>query len=861
MRRFGLCIVSLLLTFSSTILAQSSPKLSEVEAKLRKSLIKDLAYEVRLNLSETEPLYTGLMTISFQLVENAALRIDFTEGTVMTLTDRTGQPIAFTYDGEAIRLAKGTLSQGSHALNISYSAPYSKSRMGLFRYKDKLDGKVYVFSDFQPYDANRLYPLFDQPDLRAPLTLEVEVPESWQLVSTTRESSIKAAKKGRRLWTFPATQPLPPYLYSLHGGPFAVWQDPLSPFASRLFARASQAKNVRFAEWFDFTRYAIEYFEKLTDIPYPFIKLDQMLVPEFGGGMENVASVTYSEGYIYPGVRTQAERSFVLSIILHELAHMWFGNLVTTSWWDNLWLNESFASYMQILAQADHPDFRDSWEGNHRSKFVAIRADALPTTHPIVQAVADTNSTNFDRITYNKGAAFLRVFHQKVGDESFKKGLNLYLKTHAFGNATIADWVKAFEKASGQDLKGFVDSWTLTAGTNELRAEKTCSKDGKLEQLTLVQTAPATHPTLREHTNRVDLYSIQGGQAKKYASIKAQINGERTKLALADAACPDLVFPNADDSDFSNIVWAAEELAFLLKHGEGLEDPLLKLNMMSSLFVEVEMGRIPVQGYTDLILRVLEREKNSHVLDFALRQLMNLKRFYLDIIPDLGKRKEFASKAAQSLSKAYQVPNRSDSDRIDVFGEMISMLLLVEDLKSLEAIWQKPAQWRVGLEPNDNRWLILQAMNLLGSKQAKAWAEQLKAKDTTNSGDKSYLAFQVQTWPYQKKLDTVKEIMLGKANYRQAEVNSIFESVFSPVKRDEWARFIENESLALAQVASKESSKDLATAFIRNLTVPLCNAKDKARYEKLLAMNWTQNLMDLLRDQQVSSQRCLGLQL
>ncbi len=238
-----------------------------------------------------------------------------------------------------------------------------------------------------------------------------------------------------------------------------------------------------------------------------------------------------------------------------------------------------------------------------------------------------------------------------------------------------------------------------------------------------------------------------------------------------------------------------------------------------------------------------------------------VRRIYLDAIPDLGKRKDFAIKAGQALSAAYQVPKRTVSDRIDVFADMVAMLVLSEDLKSLEAIWEQPSKWRIGLKPNVNRWLILQAMNILGSTKAKVWAEQMKSKDSSNSGDKSYLAFQVQSWSYEKKLDTVKQIMQGKSNYRQAEINSIFAATFNPTKRHERVKFIDSEFLDLAQVASKESSRDLATAFIRSFAMPLCEQKDKVRYEKLLAMSWTKNLIDVLRDQEVISQRCQGLRL
>lgn len=859
MRRLVSKLVTFLLGFSfaSLALAQASPKLREDEAKLRKSLITDLSYKVNLKLSESDPEYHGLMTILFHMTDQQPLRIDFSQGKVESLSDRNGKAVPFQYDGEAIRLAKDALKRGPNEFRIRYSAPYSNGRFGLFRYKDSLDGKVYVFSDFQPYDANRLYPLFDQPDLRAPMTLEVEVPESWQVVSTTMETSVaKAGTKGRSVWTFPATPALAPYLYSLHAGPFHVWKDPLSRLPSRLFGRASQARQVRYEEWFQYTRHALEFFEQLTGIPYPFGKMDQMLVPEFRGGMENVAAITYSEGFINPGVRTRIEQLITASVIMHELAHMWFGNLVTTSWWDNLWLNESFASYMESLAMADHPEFRDYWEDVHTMKTKGLRADAYPTTHPIVQAVPDTNSTNFDRITYNKGAAFLRVFHQRVGDVNFRKGLNLYLKTHAYGNATIEDWVKAFEKASGKPLKDFVDSWTLTAGSNTLEAAKVCSKDGRLEKLTVVQTAPEAHPTLRTRSNTIDLYSIRDGKATTYARLKADISGKTTDVPVNNLKCPDLVFLNADDSDFVHLNWNNGEKAFLLKYGERIAEPLLKLNMMSSLFTEAEQGRIPLQDYVTLLLRVIEQDQNRNVLDFARGSLSQMRNLYLYYVPDLEKRRNVASTSAQALERAFHTKGRSDGDRISIFAEMLSMLLLAENRQRLETLWEQSDRWKPALEHQGNRWTLLQSLQLLGSPKAKAWADQLKAQDQTSAGEKSYLAFEVMGWPYAKRAETVASIAAGKSAYSIADINSIMSAAFHPVRRQDMVRFLNESFLTTAQSASQNSSIFVALALVNNITPTLCDASDDARYEKVLTMSWTKNLLDTQRDQQETSRRC-----
>ena len=389
------------------------------------------------------------------------------------------------YNQWFITLAAADLVAGHNSVIVSYERAHSTDGEGLHRYKDATDGKVYLYSHFEPAAAHQMFALFDQPDLKATFRLTVSAPKDWQVISTRRETAIEDRGATRR-WTFPATPVLSPYNFSLHAGPYHVWEDNTGKYPMRLFARQSVASQVSPKDWFRYTSRGLEYFDSYFGIPYPFAKYDQVLVPQFiYGAMENAAAVTFTESrFLSPSVMTASDRENLSSTILHEMAHQWFGDLVTMKWWNGLWLNESFASYMEKLASAESEEFGDPALQMYRGKRGAYRTDQSITTHPIEVPVASTANAfdNIDSITYSKGASVLHQLRQSIGAETFRQGVNDYLTRHAYGNATLDDFIGALSKASGRDLKPWAQEWLYQPGVNSLRAEFDCA-DGKLSRL------------------------------------------------------------------------------------------------------------------------------------------------------------------------------------------------------------------------------------------------------------------------------------------------------------------------------------------------------------------------------------------
>jgi aminopeptidase N len=334
--------------------------LTQADAANRSAMVGDVAYEVYVDLTESDG-YTGRVNIAFKAVSaTRPLTLDFGGGTVDEL-NINGQRIDADYNGAFIALPAGAIVDGRNEVRIAYRRPYSTDGSGVYRFVDPEDDRPYVYTYLWPYYANRLFPAFDQPDLKATYKLTVRAPRDWTVVSAARETSVEA-DGGSAVWTFPPTERFSTYIFSLHAGPYTVWEDRAGDVPIRLFARQSLAPHVPVEEWLDVTRRGLTFYGDYFGIPYPFHKYDQLIVPDSTiGAMENVAAVTFAESFVQRGPSTRFQREDRANVILHEMAHMWFGNLVTKEWWNGLWLNESFATYMASLAVAEATDFKGAW--------------------------------------------------------------------------------------------------------------------------------------------------------------------------------------------------------------------------------------------------------------------------------------------------------------------------------------------------------------------------------------------------------------------------------------------------------------------------------------------------------------------
>jgi aminopeptidase N len=525
--------------------------------------------------------------------------------------------------------------QADNELEVVAECAYTNSGEGLHRFTDPVDQRVYLHSQFETNDAHRVYACFDQPNLKTTFELEVLAPADWKVVSNaapdvapdTLDDDPATARTAR--WHFPPTPPLATYVTAVVAGAYHVVRDSYAGRAGEiplgLFCRRSLAEHLDSDELFAVTKQGFEFFERAFARPYPFGKYDQLFVPEFNAGaMENAGAVTILEEYLFRSRVTDTAFETRASTILHEMAHMWFGDLVTMAWWDDLWLNESFATYMATLAQAEGTRWREAWTTfANEEKTWAYRQDQLSTTHPIAADIVDVEAveTNFDGITYAKGASVLKQLVAWVGREPFFAGLRAYFDAHEWGNSTLADLLSALEDASGRDLSAWSKQWLESAGLNTLRPDIRTDADGRLTSFAVLQEAPADHPTLRSHRLAVGFYDRADGALVRKQRVELDVAGARTEVSeLVGAQRPDLILVNDDDLAYAKIRLDERSLATVTEAIGEIGDSLPRALCWSSAWDMTRDAEMAARDYVRMVIRLLDAETDVGVLQSVLRQ-------------------------------------------------------------------------------------------------------------------------------------------------------------------------------------------------------------------------------------------------
>jgi aminopeptidase N len=627
--------------------------LSQIEAEARARMISDVDYRLHFELSDSQADFQGKVDITFTVLSAGRdLRLDFADGTVsrVLLDD---QPIEPHYTGKYLTIPGNALKSGRRHLTVEFKRPYANDGHGLSRFVDPLDKNVYLHSQFEPFAANRMFPCFDQPDLKATYTLTVNAPKSWEVISSTRESSI-AEHGANRLWQFPTSARFSTYIFSLHAGPFTKWEDKGFRIPLRLFARKSLAKFVVTKEWFPITRHGFDFFDEYFGYPYPYKKYDQIIVPEFGAGaMENVAAVTFSERFVHRGVKTTSQIRGLSNTIMHEMAHMWFGDLVTMKWWGDLWLNESFASYMASAAMAASPQFKDSaWQDFFGMKAWAYFEDQMSTTHPISGPVPSTDValTTFDGITYGKGASVLKQLAYTIGEENFRKGLKNYFSKFAEKNTDVGDFFGSMSEASNRDLLAWRRSWLETAGLNSIAVRIECNK-GKISQFVVTQSAPSGEVIMRPHAFEIGLLKRNAGQTELISRLKVEVKEPTTYVAQAiGQVCPQIVAPNLGDHGYFKVQLDDQTVSTLKMSITELTDPLLRQQMWHALWDKVRDAELSFLAFSDLLVpEAIAKEQDDLILKQILRSATSILAYY-QYSPKLNKQ-EFPA-FSERLDKA-----------------------------------------------------------------------------------------------------------------------------------------------------------------------------------------------------------------
>ncbi|MER5732742.1 aminopeptidase N [Streptomyces sp. NPDC002138] len=614
----------------------SGENLSRDEARERAELLSVQGYEVVLDLrsavDENEPdegprTFRSVTTIRFRsAVPGAATFADLIAPSVnaVTLNGAALDPAA-VFDGSRIALAD---LAAENILVVDANCAYSRTGEGMHRFVDPEDGEVYLYTQYEPADARRVYANFEQPDLKAPYRFEVTAPEGWQVWSNGVEESREGDTR-----RFAETAPISTYITCVVAGPYHYVTDtytrgdltiPLGAMCRKGLAKHFDADDV-----FLVTKQGFDFFHEHFDYPYPFGKYDQAFVPEYNlGAMENPGMVTFREEYIFRGKVTKASYERRANVILHEMAHMWFGDLVTMKWWDDLWLKESFADFMGTFSMVEATRFDNGWVtfANNRKAW-AYRADQLPSTHPITADIRDLEDAklNFDGITYAKGAAVLKQLVAYVGRDAFLEGARRYFKANAYGNTTLDDLLSVLAEVSGRDMAEWSRAWLQTAGVNALTPLVTYDAAGRITELAVLQEGDE----LRPHRVAVGLYRLEAGALVRYARTEADVAGARTVVPeLAGGERPDLVLVNDDDLTYCKIRFDEGSLATLRTHLGELKDPLARAMCWSALWNLTRDALMPARDFLALVVAHAGRETDVGVLQMLHAQAQSAVTHY-----------------------------------------------------------------------------------------------------------------------------------------------------------------------------------------------------------------------------------------
>ncbi len=713
--------------------------LTRSEAQERRSLVDTQTYDVTLDLTTGPEVFRSRTVVRFTGTEGASTFIDLIARDVheITLNGRTIDPATAYADS---RIALDELAP-ENELVIEADCLYTNTGEGLHRFVDPVDGEVYLYSQFEVPDSRRMFAVFEQPDLKAEFSFTVTAPDYWKVVSNSPTPESIPAGPGSATWAFAPTPRMSSYITALIAGPYESTHSELTNADGRViplgvYARKSLWPFMDADYIFDKTREGFAYFEEKFDFPYPFAKYDQLFVPEYNAGaMENIGAVTFTEAYVFRSKQTDAIKERRVVTILHELAHMWFGDLVTMKWWNDLWLNESFAEWASTIATAEATEWTEAWTTfNAMEKSWAYRQDQLPSTHPIVAEINDLEDVqvNFDGITYAKGGSVLKQLTAWVGIEEFFAGVAAYFKKHAYGNTELTDLLVELEATSGRDLSTWSKKWLETAGVNTLSPVVETDVDGLITRFAITQTAPADYPTIRPHRLGVGFYDLVDGALVRTHSLELDVDGDRTDVAeLKGRRRPDLVLLNDQDLAYAKIRLDELSLQTAIAHLGDIADPLARSLVWGAAWDQTRDAESSPSDYIELVLNNIGRETESTTVRTTLGQLQQAANTY--VAPD--HRATARRRVAEGLWELAQAAEAGSDNQLQFVQAVASSASTPEQVERVRAIRDGEIVFD-GLEiDTDLSWQLLIALAAGGAVDGAAIDAALAADNTAKGAE------------------------------------------------------------------------------------------------------------------------------
>ncbi|MCO7202490.1 aminopeptidase N [Microbacterium sp. CnD16-F] len=713
--------------------------LTRIEAQERRATVETHAYDVALDLTTGDEVFASRSVIRFAATAGASTFVDLIARTVreITLNGRSLDPAAVYADS---RIALEGLTDENELVVVA-DCEYTNTGEGLHRFVDPVDGEVYLYTQFEVPDSRRVFAVFEQPDLKATFRFTVTAPDAWKVVSNSPTPEPQPAGEGLATWSFEPTPRISSYITALVAGPYEQVFSELTSSDGRtiplgVYARKSLWQYLDADYVFEKTRQGFAYFEDKFGVPYPFAKYDQLFVPEFNAGaMENAGAVTFTETYVFRSKVTDAVKERRVVTILHELAHMWFGDLVTMKWWNDLWLNESFAEWASTIATAEATEWTEAWTTfNAMEKTWAYRQDQLPSTHPVFAEINDLEDVqvNFDGITYAKGGSVLKQLAAWVGIEAFFAGVSAYFQKHAWGNTELSDLLVELESTSGRELTTWSKKWLETAGVNTLAPEIRVDGDGVITRFAIVQTAPADYPTIRPHRLGVGFYTLQGEELVRTHHSELDVDGDLTEVPdLVGHRQPDLVLLNDNDLAYAKIRLDEKSLRTATAHLSKISDPLARSLVWGAAWDQTRDGEASATEYLDLVLQNIGTETESTTVRTTLAQLQLAANSYVDP----ATRDAARERVAEGLwALAQDAEAGSDSQ--------LQFVTAYASAASTPAQWERVAQLRSGAQElpgleidADLSWALLVSLAAGGVVSAAEIDEALAADNTAKGGE------------------------------------------------------------------------------------------------------------------------------
>jgi aminopeptidase N len=721
------------------------PNLTGEQARQRATLLQVDEYVIELDLTDGggkpgDTTFSSTTTVRFGCARpGEASWIDLVAASVRSAT-LNGQTLDLAGYREEDGIVLPSLAERNE-LVVTADCRYMNTGEGLHRFVDPLDGGVYLYSQFETADAKRMFTCFDQPDLKARYQLTVTAPADWKVISNAAVASTEDAEGGAVRHLFERTELMSTYLVALVAGPYAEWRDHHDGIPLGLYCRSTLAEHMDFGRLFTETKQGFDFFHKAFGVRYPFGKYDQCFVPEFNAGaMENPGCVTFLEDFVFRSRVTRYHYERRAETVLHEMAHMWFGNLVTMRWWDDLWLNESFATWASVFSEAEATEYVHAWTTfANVEKSWAYRQDQLPSTHPIACEINDLQDVevNFDGITYAKGAAVLKQLVAYVGLDNFLAGLKLYFDKHAWGNATLADLLGALEQASGRDLQSWSAQWLQTTGLNLLRPKFSVAADGRFTEFAVLQGgARPGAGEHRDHRLAVGIYDDDPdtGQLVRRHRVELDVSGPRTEVPeLIGVPRGQLVLVNDDDLTYCTMRLDEGSLASLIDRIGDFADPLPRTLCWSAGWEMTREAELKARDFAALVTHGVASESEVGVVQRLLMQAQTALASYADLqwAADEG----WPAYRTRLLALAHTAEPGSDH-QLAFVNALAAAVLGTAELEVLRG-------WLCGSRPlnglavdTDLRWRLLYALVAHGAFDERDIASELE-RDPTATGQRN----------------------------------------------------------------------------------------------------------------------------